>query len=354
MLFDGYWWGGGPIANRTVQREFISAWAALFPDDEIVVAIRPGVATEDLPANARAVPVRMWPHGLSNRLELGRLARAHAVDAVIAHNYTPKHPRSVVFIHDVMFLDRPEWFSFTERAYFAGMLPLAAGAAVVATSTRTELDRIRRRLSGERPWVVTGLGVSAELTSGKATEPPQVAGIESFALTVGRLNIRKNLESVIAAAGMSRSISADSPLLIVGGSDHSGVSPELSELVEDLVSSGRVRFLGRVDDAELAWLYAHARLVISLSLDEGFGMTPVEAVSFGAPLLVSDIPVHRETVGGYAVFVDPHAGAIETAHAIDSAWGQRGDEAQRAEILSRYTWAAAAGNLRSAVEATLP
>ena len=101
-------------------------------------------------------------------------------------------------------------------------------------------------------------------------------------------------------------------------------------------------------ERELAWLYANAALAVSLSLDEGFGMPATEAAHFDAPLVASDIPVFRETVGDYASFVPPCAPASEIAEVIDAAWGTPADGA---EVRARYSWDAATTALRHAVTA---
>ncbi|MDR7234327.1 glycosyltransferase family 1 protein [Agrococcus sp. BE272] len=347
ILFDGYWWHQGPHANRTVQRELIRAWAQEFPEDEPVVALRSDAEASGLPAGGIVARTRLWPHALSNRWELPRLARRTGADVAVVHNYTPASGRSVVFIHDAMFAEHPEWFSRRERLYFAPMLPWAADASVVATSTRTEAARIRRHAPSLAAPVVTGLGIPPGLEV-EGRRPPAIAEGTAFAVSVGRLNVRKNLETVMAAAARSSRITSARPLCIVGGDAHSGVGSAVPEEARPLLDDGSILMLGPVPDEELAWLYAHAAVTVSLSLDEGFGMPCLEAVRFGSPLIASDIPVFRETVGGCAVFVDPlDADAVATA--IDAAWGHRPEPAAVEDVLRRFTWASAARSLRAAI-----
>lgn len=349
VLFDGFWWARGPAANRTVQREFVTAWRDEFPDDQLTIAVRRAdAANADVPTGIDVVTSRLWPHGVANALELGRLTRRVGADVAVTHNYAPLRGPSVTFIHDAMFRDHPEWFSASERIYFAGMLPTARRSKAVATSTSTEARRIERLSPKLAPIAVTGLGVPTALAEAAPRRPAGLEGVAEFALTVGRLNVRKNLESLLLGAARSGRVSAATPLLVVGSAEHSGVASELPPTVDALRADGRVRFLGRVDDHELAWLYAHAQLTASLTLDEGFGMTPLEAVHFASPLLVSDIPVHRETMAGYAAFVPPTAPAAQIGFAIDETWGHRPADAARTGILERYGWSAAVRALRAA------
>jgi glycosyltransferase involved in cell wall biosynthesis len=353
VLFDGYWWGHGPVSNRTVQRELIRHWCEHFPDDNIVVAVRAG-ATEldDLPTGVEVTRTRLWPHGLSNALELARLARRTKSDVVITHNYAALGFHTVVFIHDVMFVEHPEWFSRSERLYFAGMLPLARMAArtgrlSVVTSSQSEADRITRLAPQLAPVSPVGLAINPGLLDAQVS-PHDIRPDLDFAVTVGRLNVRKNLGDLLDAAGLSRKVSPHSPLLVVGGMEHSGLPPTLSDAQRALVEDGSVRFLGHVSDANLAWLYSHAQVFASLSRDEGFGLTPLEAHALGAPVVVSDIPSHRETVGDHATLVRVGSPPAITAAAIDTAWGQSRETPDIPEDLQRYSWRSCVERLRAA------
>lgn len=347
VLFDAYWWQRGPGANRTVQRELLLAWARAFPDDDLIVALRRDAEPGGLPEGASVATTALWPHAVSNRWELPRIASRTGADATVCHNYTPASGRSLVFIHDVMFLEQPQWFSRAERAYFAPMLPWARRASIVAVSTRTEASRVLRHAPRLQPPIITGLGIPPGL-QGEMRRPPAVGADAEFAVTVGRLNVRKNLETVMLAAARSARITPSSPLYVVGGIEHSGRGSTVPQSVQPLLRDGSIVMLGPVADEELAWLYAHAALTISLSLDEGFGMPSVEAASFGSPLLVSDIPVFRETVGDYAAFVAPLDEAAAAAQ-LDATWGRRPSDAARERTIADFTWDVAARRLRGAV-----
>ena len=352
ILFDGYWWVHGPGANRTVQREIILAWSEAFPNDELVIALRhkhEGDLVDDLPNGVATVETRLWPQAVSNAVELPRLARRIGADAVLAHNYAPARGRNLTFVHDVMFQEHPEWFSRAERIYFWLMPVLARRATLLATSTITEAARIRRCNPRLVPATVVGLSVGNDLESLEQQAPAAVAGLSAFAVTVGRLNIRKNLAASIEGAASAAVITPEQPLLVVGGSLHSGIETALTPAATAAVERGEARFLGHVTDAELAWLYAHASLVTNLSLDEGFGLPPIEAARFGAPLLVSDIPVFRETVGSVAHLIDPLATPQALGSAIDAAWRQPGTADAYEALRERYDWAEVVAGLRAAL-----
>ena len=350
ILFDGYWWADGPPSNRTVMREIIAQWRNKYLEDELAIAVRKkhSALIGDLPRQIEVVQTRLWPQAASNAVELPALARKIDADYIVAHNYAPLGRRSLVFVHDVMFIDHPEWFSRSERAYFAVMPAMLRRASAVATSSSTEAARIVKRVGGVDQVTAVGLAVSSDLLESDPTRPADAP--ETFALIVGRLNVRKNLENAIKAALISERVTRDSPLLVVGDSGHSGRS-DLSGEIAHAVDSGCVRFLGSVTNGELRWLYEHARVTLYVSLDEGFGLPPVEAASFGSPVVVSDLPVFRETMGDGAVFVDPHdpgsiAGHLDRAFESDKG---RPKEHSAGQISARWSWDLVVTELRGLI-----
>jgi glycosyltransferase involved in cell wall biosynthesis len=100
----------------------------------------------------------------------------------------------------------------------------------------------------------------------------------------------------------------------------------------------RLRWLGRVDDADLRALYAGARLFAFPSLHEGFGLPVLEAMVQGTAVVCADIAVLREVSGGAARLVPP-----EDTEAWSAALSELlADDAGRAEL--------AAGGLRRAAQ----
>jgi glycosyltransferase involved in cell wall biosynthesis len=317
ILFDAYWWVRGPVSNRQVQREIVRHWVEEFPDDEAVLVLRHAdAAGADVPPGARTVTTRLWPHGIASIAHYPRLARRVDADVIVTHNFTPWSGRSAVFVHDVMFQTNPEWFTRPERAYYWLIPRLLPRAEVVATSSAHEAGRIAAcnpRLRG--PVHPIGLAVGTALRDAPPVRPDGVVDGERFVLSVGRLNVRKNLGRTFEGALASGVIDADHPLVVVG--EPEGVRTAVDPALRHAIDTGAIRFLGRIDDGGLAWLYQHAERFVFLSLDEGFGLPPLEALSFGCPVLASDIEVLRETLGDRATYVDPtDVDAIAAALAV--------------------------------------
>ncbi|WP_252189837.1 MULTISPECIES: glycosyltransferase [unclassified Rhodococcus (in: high G+C Gram-positive bacteria)] len=219
------------------------------------------------------------------------------------------------------------------------------------TTTRHEADRVSTYNTISAEVAVTGLGLSTTLLEARSRQPGHPLKTRGFLLTVGRLNIRKNLENTIAAAIESGAISEDFPLVVVG--QRSGRLPETSESVRSGVAAGAIVFIEFVPDEELRWLYENCALFCFLSLGEGYGLPPVEAAYFGARVLVSDIPVLRENLGACAQYVDPHdvpaiSGAITALLATEA---REQDDAARSNPGSPITgdWDVTVETIRTTV-----
>lgn len=305
VVLDGFWWVRGTQSLRHVVRGFTESWASQYPDDEIIIVVRRRHldSIEDLPANVRAVPTRVWPQALLAMLVVPWVARQARADAMLGHNFTPLFGRRrSVLIQDVMFMTSPDWFSRKELVYYRWMVRSARRADIVFSSTETEALRIRRTTKA-RAVVRAGMGMSADLIDGVDDVPVDGLVPGKYILTVGRLNVRKNLRGTIEGVRESGRLSRSFPLVVVGERD--GEWDELPAWVQDAIEDGSVVFTGFVSIGELRWLIRHCRVYVCLSLDEGFGLPPVEARILGARVLVSDLPVFHETLRQDATYVDP-------------------------------------------------
>jgi len=92
------------------------------------------------------------------------------------------------------------------------------------------------------------------------------------------------------------------PNLVIAGR----VSGSLYELRRKLKLDKNIFFVGFVDKLALINLYNAALFFVSASIRETFGLTPIEALSCGCPVVISDIKTHGEVVGDSALYFDPY------------------------------------------------
>jgi glycosyltransferase involved in cell wall biosynthesis len=86
----------------------------------------------------------------------------------------------------------------------------------------------------------------------------------------------------------------------------SRIAPAERARLAALAPKGSLEFHDGVSDADYARLLESAHALVHASLDEGFGIPLVEAMSVGTPIVVSDIPIFREIGGAAGVYADPH------------------------------------------------
>lgn len=116
---------------------------------------------------------------------------------------------------------------------------------------------------------------------------------QGYILAVARLVRHKGLHTLIQAF---RNMETEKKLIIVGSSAFTDdYARELAALAAD---DSRVLLAGFQGGRTLAALYAHAALYVNPSESEGLSLAILEAMSFGIPVLVSDIPENKEAVNG--------------------------------------------------------
>jgi glycosyltransferase involved in cell wall biosynthesis len=126
-----------------------------------------------------------------------------------------------------------------------------------------------------------------------------------YLLTVSDVYPHKNLLRVLEGVRLARRQIPNARLLIAGSELHAEYAQRVRALAAAPELRDAVRFLGPQPQTRLPSLYRNATAVLCLSVAETFGISQVEAMACGAPLVVSDIPVFREVAGDAAVFVDP-------------------------------------------------
>ena len=232
----------------------------------------------------------------------------------------------VVTVHDVAVLRHPETFNRWTRSYSAYALPRVVRAArrIIVGSEFTRSEIVELLDVPEEKFRVIPYGVGSPFRPDGAAEPGE------YVLAVSTLEPRKNLAGLVE--GFQQAALNGLELRVVGAEGWGGVR----------VTGENIRWLGAVDDEELARLYRGAAAVAYVSRYEGFGLPVLEAMASGAPVVAPDGPPFTEFAGGAAVMVDPRdPGSI--AAGLHDAIGRR-EELRKLgpERAAAYTWSKAA------------
>lgn len=164
-----------------------------------------------------------------------------------------------------------------------------------------------------------------------------------YVLYVSSLSPRKNLASLKTAMNGLARRGLPHSLVIVGSPspDRRDWREMAAEAAADLPDApGRVVLLGSLSDLELAIVTAGAAVFCLPSFMEGFGLTALEAMAAGVPVVVSNRGSLPEVVGDAGIVVDPTAEAIEVALHDLIASPKRMEELSRAGLARAvdYTW----------------
>jgi glycosyltransferase involved in cell wall biosynthesis len=273
----------------------------------------------------------MW-----EQLVLPRLIRKAGANVLFAPAYTAPLACSipvVLTVHDVSFVAHPEWFSWREglRRRVITKASARRAARVLTQSDFTKREAIRHLGLDQSRVDVIYLGTTTLRTHAER---------EPLVLSVGSIFNRRHIPELIAGFSQLAARHPTARLEIVG--DNRTSPPiDVDQLIARSDARDRIRARQYVPDAELSSLYARASAFAFLSEYEGFGLTPVEAMAAGIPVVVLDTEVAREIYGPAAEYVaeaDPTAIAAALERVLsDRVERQRLVEAGQARV-ARYSW----------------
>jgi glycosyltransferase involved in cell wall biosynthesis len=212
----------------------------------------------------------------------------------------------VVTLHDAATFAGPEWFSPAFTLYYRFLIPLVGRVAtkVITDSDFSRQELIKYKMVG-RPdnidVVYCGLTPLRKFQNGAIKTLERVQG-KKYVLSLGSRNPRKNMPRLLQAwNNIPGSVKNGRVLAIAGKVDRVFSEEKFSMLPEDVI------FLDYVPDDELFDLYSNADAFVYPALYEGFGIPPIEAMSCGTPVLVSNITSLPEVCGNAAAYCDPYS-----------------------------------------------
>ncbi len=259
----------------------------------------------------------------------------------------------ILTLHDTIYYrhrtpprDLPWYVRVGWRLFHLSYVPqrLTLNAAdVVATVSETSAAEFARVNLTKRPVVVVPNAPQrlAELLPEGAEVVPGAQNL----VYMGSFMPYKNVETLIRAIGML----PDRTLHVL-----SRISDARRAELESLIdpAGGRVVFHGGVTDAEYAALLADRAVLVSASLDEGYGLPVAEAIELGVPAVITDMPIFREVAGGgarYAPGTDAAAFA-DAVRTLDDPAAVAAVVAAGRTHIARFSWERSAGILLDAVE----
>ncbi len=249
---------------------------------------------------------------------MSRAARQAGVDVVHFPYFAAPLRQTIphiVTVHDVIPLLMPAYSG--GRAMQAYLRLVSAGtrnaAQVIADSECSRRDAIRvLALAGECVTTIP-LAVSADFSV--ARDEAMIVRLRNqhglhgkrVIFNVAGLDVRKNIATLLRAFARVSANMGDGVRLVIGGKAHGNAAlyPNPAPLVQELGIAGSVIFTGSISTEEKVAFYQMADCYAAPSIYEGFGLTLLEAMTCGVPVVAADASCTPEVVGDAGILVAP-------------------------------------------------
>jgi len=331
--------GGG----RTATLNLLEPLFELDTENEYLVLLTQPEPSLQTPAGN----VRQWIAPLRNRVLLRLWAQLVLPPALRGYDLTHfvkmmgvfgVPTRTVVTMYDVTTLVHPEIFPWLDVWYWRTLQKrtLVTADMVIAISQNTAREVARfYPVRPERLTVIyPGLGPQFR--------PASAADIADFRRRyslpvdyiafVGHLERKKNLSMLVEAFAQIRNQLCPGTKLVLAGEEYPRMrDPSLYAAIDALNLRDDVIFTGRLSDSDVPVLFSGAQAAVFPSLHEGFGLSPLEALACGAPLITSAAGAVSEAVGDAAEVVV----APDTASFGAALLRVAGDEGRRRDLRRR-------------------
>jgi glycosyltransferase involved in cell wall biosynthesis len=318
---------------------FSSSWK-----DRLPAGIVPGTLQKDI-----RIPVRLLNFAW-HRLEWPPVEWLGGT-ADVVHSMHPlmmpaRNAARLITIHDLYFLDRPDHTAAEIRRDYPA---LAADHARRADGIIVNSDYTKRQ-------VIERLGVEDEritvCTPGNPGWPRRAEpGKPGPILFVGTVEPRKNLRRLMEVYSGLLERRAAIPDLVLAGSFPAWRSGLFTGAASLGRAAERIRLTGYVTDDERQRLYREASMLVLPSLDEGFGIPALEAMTIGVPVVASNRGALPDVVAGAGILVDPEDGAALAAaieRVLDGELLRRQMADDGVARAAQFTWASSAARLHEA------
>ena len=240
--------------------------------------------------------------------------------------------KSVVTIHDLIFLRHPEYYHWLDTKIYAWKFRQTIREAdhIIAISECTKRDIMEYADVDERRISVIYQSCAPRFTIGSAKSASR------YILSVGSIEARKNILLAVKALETSQ-LPDDLHIVIIGR--HTPYTDTVARYARDHGLEARVHILHHVSDAELPAYYAAAEAFVYPSRYEGFGIPIIEAISCGLPVVACTGSCLEEAGGPDTLYVspdDPQAMAAAIAQVLKGAPGRDQRILRSREYIRRF------------------
>ena len=301
--------------NEVYVRSLLHGFTSLGDDSEFITYVSSKDAANWVPSHFEVRWVAANPF-VRLGFDLSRQLRRDKPDLVHVQYTAPVAcpVPVVVSVHDVSFIEHPEFFSRFRALQLRWTVRRTVASAVrVLTGSEFARDSILRAYNLKEDKVIAVPNAASPsfrpLHIDNAVDAVRTRfGVPApFILTVGDLQPRKNHVGLIRAfARLAKAHPELRHRLVLAGKE-TWFAPRVREAAKQSGVADRIRFLGFVTDDDLLQLYNSCDLFVFPSFYEGFGLPLLEAMACGRAVACSNTSAMPEVADGAAILFDPHS-----------------------------------------------
>ncbi len=256
--------------------------------------------------------------GVVNDAKKDNIDIFHGLSHQIPFGLKRKNIKSVVTIHDLIFLRFPHYFKLIDRIIYKLKFNYACKNAdsIIAISEQTKKDIVHYFGIDQQKIEVVYQGCNAlfyqTITSHNLNHVKQKYQLpDVFLLCVGTIENRKNQLLILKALQF---LPSNVQVVLVG--KQSKYALILNQYILENQLQNRVLFLQNVDFIDLSSIYQLAKIFVYPSLFEGFGIPIIEALNSGVPVIAATGSCLEESGGPNSIYIKPND-EIELANQIN-------------------------------------
>lgn len=326
IAFNGWFWNQPTVGSGQYIRYLLPALQKLAPENTYTLVVPDSVkSVDDVPPNVSIehakVPIgghlgKVW----FEQRSYPKMVRKLGADiAHVPYWGAPlsTHPaRLVTSVLDIIPLVLPAYRGGLGANLYTSLVSATAkGSAHILTLSEASKADIARELEIPQDKItVTYLGVGGEFNPKDGRQKDEAVrqkyGLpDEFALYVGGFDIRKNVNNLLLAwTYVGPSLGHDIPLVLAGrypAKTDTLRFPDLKGYAKQLDVEQYLHWMGEFDEEDKPSLYRLAKVFISPTTYEGFGLPVLEAMASGTPVVTSKVSSIPEIAGEAAYLVDP-------------------------------------------------
>jgi glycosyltransferase involved in cell wall biosynthesis len=218
--------------------------------------------------------------------------------------------KKILVVHDLSFLRHKEFFSWRKNIWHRLLKVkkiVSQADMIVAVSYSTKRELVELLEIPEEKVVVIHSGIDAlEISSKDITRVKDKYLLpEKYLLYLGNIEPRKNIINLIKAFEVIKQTKLLADYKLILGGSWAWKVKEIKNTWMQSKFRDDIRFLGYVDYNDKGALYSLAKAFVYPSYYEGFGFPPLEAMSYGCPVIASNLSSLPEILGEAALYVNP-------------------------------------------------